>query len=258
MTDSKDTTGSRSMRALAIIEAIAESDERPLSMTDLIDAVGLPKATVHRLCALLEHDGYLRREPGGKRLITGPRLTRLTYAVLAGTGQRTPRRAILQALAAEIGETCNISVPNGTEMIYFDRVETKWPLRLELIPGSRVPLHCTASGKLFLSTLSTTHRRRVITRLLLDRRTPNTITDPLALEHEIARIRAVGVGMDDQEFLPGMVACAVPVVVRSGHFCMAVAAHAPVARLKMDEILKHVPALKRAAHDLSALAEPGD
>ena len=245
------------MRALAILEAIAASDERPLSTTDLIETVGLPKATVHRLCALLEHDGYLRREPGGKRLITGPALTRLTYSVLAGTGERTPRRAILQALAGEIEETCNISVPNGTEMIYYDRVETKWPLRLELVPGSRVPLHCTASGKLFLSTLSKERRRRVIGRLSLDPLTSNTITDPMVLEQAIARIKVTGVGTDDQEFLPGMVACAVPVVVENGRFCMAVAAHAPAARLKIDEMTQHVPALKRAAAELSALVEPG-
>ena len=249
---------SRSLRVLAVIEAIAASDERPMSVADLIAAVGLPKATVHRLCGMLEDEGFLRREPGGKRLTTGPRLTRLTHAVLAGAGQRTPRRAVLQALAAKIGETCNISVPNGGEMIYFDRVETQWPLRLELVPGSRVPLHCTASGKLFLSTLPRERRRRILSHLPLERCTPNTITDARTLEDALLRIAAEGVGVDDQEFLDGMVAVAVPVTNGRGRFCMAVAVHAPVARLSMDEIKGHIPALRRAAENLSELVDADD
>ena len=258
MTDTKDNSGSRSLRSLAILEAVAASDERPMTTSELIDTVGLPKATVHRLCGLLEKEGYLRREPGTRRLTTGARLTRLIYAVLAGAHQRTYRRAILQALAAEVGETCNISVPDGSEMIYFDRVETQWPLRLELVPGSRVPLHCTASGKLFLSTLSKARRQRVIAKLPMKRCTPKTITDRQTLEREIDRIKAGGVGEDSQEFLPGMVAIALPVVGESGHFCMAVAMHAPVARLSMEGIKGHIPALRRAAAQLSGMIDADD
>ena len=257
MTDTNDSSGSRSLRALAILEAVAASDERPLTTSELIDAVGLPKATVHRLCGLLEKEKYLRREPGTKRLTTGTRLTKLTFAVLAGTHQRTHRRAVLQSLAAEVGETCNISVPDGGEMIYYDRVETKWPLRLELLPGDRVPLHCTASGKLFLSTMPKARRRRIIAQLPMKRCTPNTITESHALAGEIDRIAAQGVGEDNQEFLPGMVAIAVPVLGASGRFCMAVAMHAPVARLTMEEIRKHAPRLRRAAEELSTFLDNG-
>jgi DNA-binding IclR family transcriptional regulator len=59
----------------------------------------------------------------------------------------------LRQLSEEVGETCNITIPDGSQMRYLDRVETHWPLRLEFMIGTKVPLHCTASGKLFLSQL---------------------------------------------------------------------------------------------------------
>ena len=80
------------------------------------------------------------------------------------------------ALVREVGETCNFTTLDGAEVLYLDRVEAKWPLRLSLDVGSHVPLHCTASGKLFLATMPAAQRDALIDRLALPRMTPNTIT----------------------------------------------------------------------------------
>src|SRR5690606_4208445 len=155
---------SRSARVLGILELIARMD-RAASVQEITELSGLPKATGYRICAALENDGYLRRETGGRGLVAGPRLLALAQSLIGGAGLASARHAILAAAARRIGETCNLSMSKDGEMIYLDRVETEWPLRLQLPVGTRVPLHCTASGKLFLSSLSQAARAALLRSL---------------------------------------------------------------------------------------------
>ena len=81
-------------------------------------------------------------------------------------------------------------------VVYLDRVESHWPLRLHLAPGSQVPIHCTASGKLFLATLPKTRRAALLRATPLDRHAPGTIVDPAALERELDALRKRDLGID--------------------------------------------------------------
>jgi DNA-binding IclR family transcriptional regulator len=207
---------------------------------------------------MLEREGFLQRELDGKRFVPGPRLNRLALSVIAGSGLRAERHAILHAVSTEIGETCNVTVPDGSEMHYVDRVETHWPLRLQFPIGTRVPLHCTASGKLFLSSLPNARRKRLLTRLALDRRTARTLTEPATLEAALMRIRKEQLGTDDEEFVDGMVAVAVPVTDPRGRLIATLATHAPRQRMTLEAARRHLPALRRAAAQLSELLGGGD
>ena len=102
---------------------------------------------------------------------------------------RTARLAVLGALAEEVGETCNLSVPEQEGMIYVDRVETHWPMRFQLPIGSTVPFHCTAAGKMFLSSLDEAELDKLLSAIELDSLARNTITDQDALKEELALIR---------------------------------------------------------------------
>ncbi len=248
---SESPSGSAALRSFALLEAVARA-ERPLTAAELVERLELPKPTVHRLASQLEAAGLLLREPTGKRYGPGHRLRDLALAVLSGNTVQASRRAILQQLAERIGETCNMTVLDGQWIVYFDRVETNWPIRIHLPPGSRLPLHCTASGKLFLARMSSTRRRRMLATLSLERRTPYTITDPERLNMALNRIAAEDVGSDDQELIDGMVAVAVPVLDRAGRICATLAVHAPILRRSLDDLRRHVPTLRAAA---TALAE---
>ncbi len=243
--------GSRSIRALEILEAIVAAD-RPLGVTDFTTATGLPKATVHRLCALLEKEGFLAPDLSGKGLTLGHRVRALGLGIMSMEGADAYRHHVLVELSQEIGETCNFNVPVGSQILYVDRVETQWPLRTQLPVGSRVPLHCTASGKLYLSAMPAAKRRKLIETLPLDAITPRTIVNSARLTEEIDEIRRSKVGTDNEEFVIGMVACAVPVNDKRGRMAAMVAFHAPVIRMSMEDALSHVPALRRAAEKLSA------
>jgi DNA-binding IclR family transcriptional regulator len=240
-------TTSISERALLMLEIIASADSAP-TLNDLMAATRLPKATAHRFVSLLERLGFARRSFDGKRYEVGHRLTSLAIQAMQHSLQSAPRRAILTALVNEIGETCNLNMLDGLQMIYLDRVESNWPLQYRLTIGSHVPLHCTASGKLFLSLSPVSLRRSLFAMRSLERHTPRTITDPKALEAALDKIKKTEIGTDNEEFIEGMTATAVPVRDQSGKICATIAVHGPVNRLPFSRAMALVPSLRKAAH----------
>lgn len=242
---------SRSIRVINILEAVAKAD-RPMRVADLMNACNLPKATVHRICGLLSERGYLRRQIGANGFVLGQQLIDFVNLVQASQTYNALRHTVLESVAQQVGETCNIAIPDGAAMVYWDRVETKWPLRHQLPIGARVPLHCTANGKLYLSTLQRNQRERVLNNIKLEQITPNTITDRDKLEIVLADIAASGIGTDDEEFIEGMIAVAVPIKDSVGRFVAGLAIHAPVVRRSLEEALDYVDILRAAAKELGS------
>jgi DNA-binding IclR family transcriptional regulator len=242
---------SATARSLAILRAISTS-AKPVSSLDLSPELGLPKATVHRLMQGLEELGYLEREPGGSRFIAGPQLATLALDAFIHAPQRAVRHRILQSLVDETNETCNITLLAGSEVVYVDRVESHWPLRTHMQPGSRVPLHCGASGKLFLSYMRPQQRHRLLTAAPLRKLTEHTVVDPVRIEAELKRVRSEQLGIDVEEFITGLIGLAVPVFDARQHICATVSLHVPTARRSAQQALEFVPALRRAAAAIGA------
>ena len=238
------------LRAFSLLERVACADG-PLSLRDATEGSGLPKPTVYRMLTMLANAGLVVRDAEGRRLAPGPRLTRLALDALLNATSRAPRHAILRQLAHTVGETVNLTMLEGSEVIYLDRVETAWPLRMTLQPGSRVPLHCTASGKLLLAALPAARRRRLVATLALERFTERTLVDADALEAELARIRRTGYATDNEEYLAGLVCVAVPVAIKPRRTAACIAVHAPLARMPLDVALAHLPALRSAAEAIA-------
>jgi IclR family transcriptional regulator, acetate operon repressor len=241
------TTTVVSERALLLLEIIARAEEPP-TLNELMALIELPKATTHRFAALLERLGFVQRTMDGKRYEIGHRLTSLAIDAMRHSFHLAPRRAILSGLVSEIGETCNITMLDGTELVYLDRVESDWPLQIRLKIGSHVPLHCTASGKLFLSLAPPSLRRALFQSHPLQRHTPRTIVDPAKLEIELGKIRKTGIGIDNEEFIEGMTAIAVPILDSKKVICATVAVHGPTVRLPIARAITLAPALMRAAN----------
>jgi DNA-binding IclR family transcriptional regulator len=179
-------------------------------------------------------------------------MVQLGLGIVAASMLRAPRHAILEALSQKIGETCNFGVMTGSHVIYLDRVESAWPFGLRFEPGSRVPLHCTSMGKLFLSQLPAQKRALLLRSIPLYRYTENTLTEVAELEAELDTIRATGISIDNQEFLAGVVCVAVPVRSPGGQRVAALAISAPLARMSLEQGLQHVPLLQATADRLTA------
>ncbi|MFP4536847.1 MAG: IclR family transcriptional regulator [Dichotomicrobium sp.] len=238
------------VRSLYILDVLARAGA-PLTATDINEGLGLPKPTIHRLCKRLEEEGFLTKDIDGRRYMPGRRLCDMARGVIGFSRFTQARQAVLRRLSERVGETCNITLPDDSGMVYLDRVESRWPLRVQLPVGSLVPFHCTATGKLYLSSLAQRQRERLVRALDLKRHAANTITDPDALLAELAEIAASGVGRDNEEFVEGMVAAAVPICDSEGRFVAGLAMHGPTQRLSMDDALAAVGALRAAARELS-------
>jgi IclR family acetate operon transcriptional repressor len=250
--ESSGRNNSPLLRGLLILEKVAASS-RALTVSDLLEELDIPKPTVHRIASQLEEAGYLQYEPNNKRLTIGSRLKNIGFDVLTNRVSTAPRRAILRALSEEIEETCNCTMLDGGHTIYFDRVESDWPYRIDLKIGSHLPLHCTASGKLFLAHMPANQRKKLISAAPLKQYTERSITDRVQLEAELKLIKRNGIGVDDEEFVPGMVALAVPVFNAKNEICFTVAVHAPAIRKSLALLRQYIPSLRRAAASMSAL-----
>ena len=235
-----------------VIQALLEAGV-PVTPTTINDRLNLPKATIHRICQRLVDAGWLARDMDGKRLLPGQQLVAFTGRLAVFSRYMQARVAILRRLSETIGETCNITIPNREGMVYLDRVETRWPLRIHLPVGATVPFYCTASGKLYLSSLPRSRRRRIVESLRLERLAGNTITDPETLLDALTEIARHQVGTDNEEFVQGMVAAAVPVRDENRRLVATVAVHGPVHRMSFDDARRHVPELREAAEELRAV-----
>lgn len=223
------------------------SSARPPPASAVAGKLGLGASSAHRLLGQLVDAGLVVREPGSRGFRPSAHLAAFARDVLMCQPAQSARRAILEGLVARIGETCNLTMPDQGRVVYLDRVEAHWPLRLHLAPGSQVPIHCTASGKLFLATMPKRQRVALLGATLLDRHAPGTIVDRGALECELDALRARDLGIDNEEYMAGLIAIAVPVRDRRGRVVAAIAVHAPAARMSLEAALTHEEVLREAA-----------
>lgn len=242
------------LRLLLVIEAVAKAGV-PVAPSSLSDMLGLPKATIHRLLSTAEEEGFLQRDIDGRSYGPGRRLRRLAGNTLSSQRLRTERLAIMKALAEEVGETVNLAAPSRYGMVYLDRVETHWPLRIQLPIGTQVPFYCTASGKMYLSSLRSDKLDRLLRILSLERRTPHTHSTAKALRDDLMEIRARGYATDDEEFMEGMTAVAVGIEDSEGRLLTTLSMHAPLLRSSVDSLIERLPKLQAAARQLSELGQ---
>ena len=250
--DELRASGSAASRSLALLALLA-AEGRALSLAELALRLSLPKATTHRLCTLLIDGGYITRGVNEREFAVGPGLRQLALDTLNHGTVRGLRHDVLAELVREVGETCNFTTLDGASVLYLDRVEAPWPWRLSLDVGAHVPLHCTASGKLFLAFMPARQRRTLVAGLSLTRMTERTRVTVPALEAECKEIAQRGYSLDDEEFITGLVALAVPVRDAQGAVRAALAVHAPKARLSIAAAQERLPAMLAAAQRMRGL-----
>lgn len=240
------------LRVMLILEAMGHESEA-LPASEIGRLVGIPKQTAHRLCSTLVDEGFLTRDDTRGHFRPGRRAREMASGILHASVNHMARHQVLEYVANEVGETVNFVVPEDQGMSYKDRVETNWAFRIQLPIGSHVPFHCTASGKAFLASLPLGERRRLVHVMHLSPSTPNTISRPEVLLDELKEVARRGFAIDNEEFLEGMVAVAVPVRDRVGRYFASLAFHGPVQRLTVEGMIDKVPILQEAAERLTGV-----
>jgi DNA-binding IclR family transcriptional regulator len=241
---------SSTLKAFGVLELLVRAG-RAVTLSELMQATELPKPTLHRTLALFEEAGFLSREPGGRAYMIGDRLSRFGLDVLRNDAAATERRMVLRRVVSEISESCNLAVMHKGALIYLDRIEADWPLRLQIpIGGVAMPPHCCASGKLLLAHLPVADRQRLLEIMALEPFTLRTITDRQVLASELDRIVSAGYAVDNEEYVLGVACVAVPVRNRHAEIVAALAVQGATARLPLMNAIEFVPQLQAAAADI--------
>ena len=240
------------VRLFIFLEAMARMSCY-FTLQEMVNETGLPKPSVYRVLQQLESAGIIQRDGDDRHYTLAPRMRRIANDLLLRDSLYTARHAILRDLREKVGESCNLTAFHNGEVLYLDRVETVAPLRFYLQQGSRVPAHCSATGKLFLAQMPPRQQKLLVEAAPLERYTQNTICEPDALYSELTQVKKSGYGIDNEEFLHGLVCFAVLVPSTQGASNLGVAMQGPTMRLSADTIHKHLPALEQAAQALAKL-----
>lgn len=245
-TDSPDANPRAVLRVPEVLMAVAASPGGA-HLPDLVEALGLPKTSLHRILRTLESGGYLERE--GQVWRCGPESLRLAR-LLAGGGEARSfpacARPAMERLARETGETVMLSELShcGRESIYLDVIESDSPLRFAMRPGHRRPLYSVASGKAMLAFQPAEAQARYIEQTDFIRFTPETATRE-ALPGILAEAAAAGVVMDRNGIIDGASAIASPVSDAQGRVFAALSVAGPTERIERNR--EAITALVRAA-----------
>lgn len=239
------------LRAFKLFAYIAQAPEAPM-LGELSRAVALPKPTSYRLALMLEGAGYLYKDPQTLRYSVGPKFEEVALCALRNGGSGGERRRIMGALARRLDARVNFVVLRAGELAFVEWVDSTSALRVDLRPETRVPIHCSASGKLLMAHAPEAVQRSFLHSAPFRAYTRHTITTARGLEQEFERIRRRGHGEDNEEFLPGVNCLAVPVRNEAGEVVGALATMAPVASLPLVAVREHLPQLRRAAEGIAA------
>ena len=222
-----------------------------LGITDLSRRLALPKSTIQRLINNLAHRGLVEQDAATGKYRLGIGLFEL--GIRARSQMDLPSRAKphLQSLTAAGGETSTLAILRGNEALYIERVKSTRMLRASSL-GSRVPLHCTAVGKIMLTAMSEHEIDAIIQATGMPPRTTKTATDLTTLKAHIAQARKDGYVVDHEEFEDGLVCIAAPVFNYTADLIAAVGLSAPLMRANGDNVRDLVAAVVNAAQALSS------
>ena len=246
----KKITRNSPRRILEIIESICLNPEAATA-TRLSQTLEIPAPTIYRWLDALSEDRFIALAASG-HYVPGERFRDLILNSLQYEPNVTIRRSLLRALSEELNETVSLSIPQGTKLIYFDRLESHWPFQVNLKVGAPLPLHCCASGKLYLATLDPKAALGVFERIANKSSARNTITSQTAFAAELKQIRKVGYALDKEEWFDDMVGAAVPIYGENGALVACLSTHSLATRKSVEDLKKDIPMMLDVAQKMKA------
>ncbi len=243
--------GLSTVRNAARLLKVFRSREADLGVSELARRLGLGKSTVHRMLTTLVAEGLIEQNPrtGGYRL--GIVMFELGQAVRVHMDLHAAVTPVLGDLRAQTGESSQVGVLDGHEVVYVDRLESAHSLRLFTETGRRVPVHCTSSGKVLLAYLPDSKRETVLRSAPMAALTPQTITDAGRLAGELDRVRRRGWAEAVNEREIGVASIAAPIRDASGEVVAAISIGVPLARCSVASLRRQAPVIAEAAEAAS-------
>lgn len=246
------------LKALEAIETLAQAEDG-LSLSELAERTGYPASTTHRLLATLAERGYVEQDPQTRRYYLGIKI--LTLQTQGIRHRHLVRSAFfhLNRLKQQLNGTINLGILSQTDVVYLETFAPDSSLSFYSPPGTQMPAHCTAMGKVLLAHLSSETQERILSSLEMEPRTPNTITSLSDLREELVEIARQGYAVDDQEYAMGVRCLAAPIRDHSGTVIAGASMTVLAEQLPDEQIEPTAALLTRACLDISrSLGYRGD
>ncbi|TQS45253.1 IclR family transcriptional regulator [Cryptosporangium phraense] len=225
-------------RGLGILRLLAQ--HRRLSVPEIADALGLSRATAYRLVDRLRDEGWLISEGHGGPVRLGPTAAQLAAAAIESVNLRDVAIPVLRELVAETGETANLAVPNGTEMVFLAREQPLRTVSVAAHPGSTRPFHNTSVGRAYLAALPAARLDDLLAGL-----------EAPGLREKLDVVRVRGWSDDRREYDPSSCCCGAAIRDHTGEPVGALSV-AGVAE-RMDPVIDQIgPRVRDAAARISA------
>ncbi|RPJ32149.1 MAG: IclR family transcriptional regulator [Planctomycetaceae bacterium] len=221
-------------RGLQALDLVAQYELRPSKLAAALD---VSRPTALRLLQTLVNCGYVLQDPQTKAFRANPaKLFALANMVRSSSTWLTEADDLIADLARLTGETANLAVLQGTEMVYVAAAQSNEALAVRQLLGWRRPLHCSAIGKAILAYMDRDQRAALLARAGLARHTSHTITSLEVLESQLEQIRQNGWALDEEETVEGVRCVAAPVLGVQAIPRAAIGISAPVARLTDEKL----------------------
>jgi DNA-binding IclR family transcriptional regulator len=238
------------MKVLKILEAL-QGNPSGLQLKEIAERTAINKSTAYRFLAHLQGEGYLFRDDAGAYLI-GPKLARMGTGMNRDESLRKMSRSILQKLWEATGETVNLAILDGLQILYLDVIESSHTFRFASQIGARRPLHCTALGKAMLAYMPENELKELLPSLRFERLTQHTFTQPAKFRKELSRTRLQGYALDDEEAVLGARCIAAPVFDVGGRVLGGISVSGPLTRITQERIPTFAAIVKKAAQSVSS------
>lgn len=237
-------------RALVALKTLSQM--RGATLSELADALDQAPATVYRVLQTLEGRGMVEMEAATQTWHVGAEAFLIGSAFLRRTNLVERARPILRRLMEETGETANLGVARGDQVLFVAQAETHDVLRAFFPPGTMSPMIASGVGKALLAVLPEDRRAAILAAGPVEPFTPKTLTDRAALAADLAETARRGYAIDDEERTLGMRCVAAPVFDPAGEAVAGVSVSGPSIRLATEDLTAIAGRVRQAADDLTA------
>jgi len=226
------------VKALRILECLAEDDQPSYTLTELSRRLHLHVSTVHRLMVNLVRQGFVELDPASGGYQLGFQVLRMGLRVLDRLDYRRVAHPLLRELNQKTQETVHLAILQGDQAISIEKFGSPQPVALDARLGGQMPLHCTGVGKVLLAYQSEEMLTKLAKSPGLQRLTPRTVTTLPQLKKELERIRERGYAVDNEEAVDGLRCVAAPLFDHTGRAVAAFSVAGPATRLTQERILE--------------------
>ena len=241
---------SAAVRVLSVLERLTQ--QRAIGLEEISREIKLAKPTVYRFLLTLQELGYVRRIDGDRWAIT-LKMFNLGSRALDHLDLLSAARPIAEKLSEELGETVHMGVLDGDSAVYVLKIESRYTIRMYSRVGRRMPLYCTAIGKVLLAFSDAAERDEAVDGVPLLAFTKKTLTSRPTLDAELEKIRERGYAIDDEEREENLHCIGAPIFDHTGAVVAVLSVSWPSFRYGHEKEEAWIARVKQAAADVSTV-----